>query len=73
MSLEPSGVAYPSIPSSPVGGTMKTLHRIRHESRDYYRTGKTGTHRATGQSSAEYADKDDRRVWRMSDGTVEAE
>ena len=52
---------------------MMTPHRIRHESRDYYRTGKTGTHRATGQSSAEYADEDDRRVWRMSDGTVEAE
>jgi len=51
----------------------KAPYTVRHAGREYTRTGKTGTCRATSQPSVEYADAEDRRVWRMSDGTVEAE
>lgn len=36
---------------------------VTYQGREYYRTGKIGTNRETGNPSAEYADREDRRVW----------
>lgn len=55
---------------------------IEYEGRTYYRTGKTGTHIASGEHSAEYANHSnygqsgnvERRVWvRFPSGTIEAD
>ncbi len=42
------------------------------EGTTYYRTGKIGTHRATGRPTAEYSHKDmgEDRCWAFSDGTI---
>ena len=43
---------------------------VRHNGRAYLRTGKTGTDRVTGRCTAEYADENDARLWRDSEGQI---
>ncbi len=50
---------------------------ITFDGESFHRTGKVGTHRATGEPSAEYENQDQngkpsgKRVWRRASGVVE--
>ena len=47
------------------------MRPIIHLGVRYYRTGKTGTHFATGLPATEYEAEDGRRLWAVADGTVD--
>lgn len=49
-------------------------NKIRHQGRDFYATGKTGTASDSGLPSKEYQDGDSgHRVWLRADGSVRDE
>ena len=48
-------------------------HRVQHEGKTFFRTGKRGTERASGLPSTEYESENGERVWRNAEGVVRAE
>lgn len=62
--------------TSPAKKTEQAPSQIKHKGATYSQSGKTGTHAASGEASAEYEEYDDKgkrtgaRVWRTASGKV---
>ena len=52
---------------------VKWPHRVQHDGKTFFRTGKRGTDRASGLPSTEYESENGERVWRNAEGVVRAE